>query len=149
MNHRYSLRSLVSRYAGTALFAAAFLAIFTTPTYATGDVVIRDMVVTHGVSDREPIDTTDTFKPSDERAYVFLRINNDGPPTKLTVRWIYNDATHAEVSLNVGTSGSWRTWSSSNLKPGMWSVRVMDESGSTLGERDFFVAAEQTAELPQ
>ncbi len=148
MNYRNSLRSLVSRFAGTAFCAAAVLAIFTNPTYATGEVVVRDMVVTHGIYDREPIDTADSFVPSDERAFVFLRINNTGLPTTVKVRWIYNDVTHAEVNLNVGTSASWRTWSSANLKPGLWSVRVMDNTGSTLGERDFFVAAEQTARVP-
>ncbi len=149
MNHRYSLRSLVSRIAGTAICAAAVLAIFTNPTYAMGDVVIRDMVVTHGVYDREPIDTADTFLSTDERAYVFLRINNDGLPTNVKVQWIYNDVTHAEVYLNVGTSSGWRTWSSANLKPGLWRVRVVNNMGSTLGERDFFVAAEQVARIPQ
>lgn len=148
MNHQYSLRSLVSRFVGAAICTAAVFAIFTNPTYAMGDVVVRDMVVTHGVYDREPIDTADTFVPSDKRAFVFLRINNDGQPTNVKVQWIYNDVTHAEVYLNIGTSASWRTWSSANLKPGLWSVRVMDNTGSTLGERDFFVAAEQTAQVP-
>ena len=149
MNHRYSLSSLASRFAGSAIFAAAALLIFTNPSYATGDVVVRDMVVTHGIYDREPIDTADTFLSTDERAYVFLRINNDGPPASVTVQWIYNDVTHAEVNLNIGTSSGWRTWSSANLKPGLWRVRVVNNMGSTLGERDFFVAAEQVARIPQ
>ncbi len=149
MNHRYSLSSLASRFAGSAIFAAAALLILTNPSYATGDVVVRDMVVTHGIYDREPIDTADTFLSTDERAYVFLRINNDGPPASVTVQWIYNDVTHAEVNLNIGTSSGWRTWSSANLKPGLWRVRVVNNMGSNLGERDFFVAAEQVARIPQ
>ncbi len=149
MNHRYSLSSLASRFAGSAIFAAAALLILTNPSYATGDVVVRDMVVTHGIYDREPIDTADTFLSTDERAYVFLRINNDGPPASVTVQWIYNDVTHAEVNLNIGTSSGWRTWSSANLKPGLWRVRIVDDMGASLGERDFFVAAEQTAQIPR
>ena len=46
---------------------------------------------------------------------------------------------HGSVWLNVGTSPGWRTWSSANLRPGNWSVALIDAGGSVLVQRSFIV----------
>ena len=35
----------------------------------------------------------------------------------------------------------WRTWSSANLKPGHWTVRLVGADGVVLDERDFAVGS--------
>ncbi len=46
---------------------------------------------------------------------------------------------HGSVWLNVGQSPGWRTWSSANLRPGNWSVTLVDAGGSVLVQRSFIV----------
>ena len=55
------------------------------PAHADNDLVIRDFVLTHGVYQREPIDTAESFSPADERGTIFARITNEGAPTNVTV----------------------------------------------------------------
>ena len=110
------------------------------PAAASGDLIIRDFVLTHGVYEREPVDAVETFSPADERGYLFARIANDGGPTNITVVWYRDGVIHGHVDLHVGTSTGWRTWSSANLTQGDWRVELVTESGVVLAERSFPVA---------
>ncbi len=120
-----------------AAFAAPFLA--AQPAAAQGSMVIRDFVLTHGIFEREPTGTTDNFSSSDGRGYAFARIANEGMPTQVTFVWYYGDEMHASIDMNVGTSGGWRTWSSVNLRPGNWRVKLQDQNGMVIAERSFSV----------
>lgn len=104
-------------------------------------IVLKDFVLTHGIENREPVDAAGGFDLSDGQAYAFVRMFNDGPPSDVSVVWIYEGDEHARVDLNIGTSTGWRTWSSANLKPGHWTVRLVDAHGMTLDERDFSVGS--------
>lgn len=133
------------RLGGRALvatvLAAAFAVPFLTaqPAAAEGSVVIRDFVLTHGIYDREPVGTTESFASSDGRGYAFARISNDGTPTQVSFVWYYGDEMHASIDMNIGTSSGWRTWSSVNLRPGNWRVKLQDANGMVLAERSFSV----------
>jgi hypothetical protein len=109
------------------------------PSQADDGVVIRDFELTRGIFEREPTGTVDSFDVSDSQGFVFARIANDGPPTGMTVVWRYEDTVHAAVDLDVGTSTGWRTWSSANLKPGEWTVELVDADGIVLAQRSFTV----------
>ncbi len=124
-----------------ALFGAA-LAVSTmvaAPAAAEGEPVVREFVLTHGIVGREPTDDTNEFTTRDEKVFAFARINNTGAPTAVNIVWRHEGIQHGSVWLNVGESTGWRTWSSANLKPGNWSVTLIDAGGSVLVERSFIV----------
>jgi hypothetical protein len=106
---------------------------------APAPLILRDFVLTRGVEAREPVDRAESFRTTDERAYAFLRIANDGPATDLEVVWRYEGTVHGTVELSIGSSPGWRTWSSANLKPGDWTVEIRDAEGLVLARRGFTV----------
>ncbi len=108
--------------------------------YAEGDLVVQDLILSRGIYQREPADIAKSFEPSDERAYAFARISNEGPLTSVSFVWHYGSNVHAIVDLNIGTSQGWRTWSSAKLKSGDWRVELVTEEGEVLAERAFTVA---------
>lgn len=111
------------------------------PSRADQNLVIRDFVLTRGIVDREPTSAVESFSPSDGQGYLFTRIANDGAPTQITVVWRYEGTVHAEVDLDVGKSPGWRTWSSANLKPGDWTVELLDPEGVVLAQESFVVGS--------
>ena len=124
-----------------ALFGAT-LAISTLaagPAAAENNLVVRDFVLTNAVVGREPTNEATSFSVQDQQAYAFARINNTGHPTAVNVVWHHEGTQHGSVWLNVGQSSGWRTWSTANLKPGNWSVTLVDAGGSVLVQRSFTV----------
>lgn len=133
--------NFVSKVVTGAIVGAAFVGslMATQVAQAAESLVIRDFVLTHGIYEREPVGTTQNFASSDERGYVFARIANDGQPTQVNFEWYYGDEKHASIPMNIGTSGGWRTWSSINLRPGNWQVKMTDQNGMVIAERSFMV----------
>ncbi len=121
---------------GTALAVATFAA---APAAADNGLVVRDFVLTNAIAGREPTNDTAGFTVHDERAFAFARISNTGSPTAVNVVWHHEGSQHGSVWLSVGQSPGWRTWSSANLKPGNWSVSLVDAEGSVLVQRSFTV----------
>ena len=128
--------AMTAMLVGAAWAASAFVAL---PAMAGSSLVIRDFVLTHGIYEREPVGTTDSFSIDDGRGYAFVRIANDGAPTTVSFVWMHAGETHANVDMNIGTSSGWRTWSSVNLKPGQWRVDVKSSDGTILAQRSFMV----------
>ena len=127
---------MATLFAGAAWAVSAVAA---SPAMAGTSLVIRDFVLTHGIYERGPVGTTDSFSIDDGRGFAFVRIANEGAPTTVSFVWMYGTETHANISMNVGTSSGWRTWSSVNLKPGKWRVDVMSNDGTILAQRSFMV----------
>ncbi len=126
---------------GIASCVAVMSALVLAPSaYAEGDLVVQDLILSRGIYQREPADTAESFELSDERAYAFARISNEGALTNVSFVWHYGSNIHAIVDLNVGTSQGWRTWSSAKLKSGDWRVELVTEGGEVLAERAFTVA---------
>ena len=123
----------------TFSLVVAASAVIAAPSKADEGLVIRDFVLTRGIAEREPTDTVDSFDVSDSQGYIFVRIANDGLPTGVTAVWRYGDTVHAAIDLDVGTSPGWRTWSSANLKAGLWTVELVDAEGIVLAQRSFSV----------
>ena len=78
---------------------------------AEGEPIGR-FVLTRGIEDREPVDTSEAFRPG-EKVYAFLDVANpDGGEYALNLRWEYDDGAVGEpVAVTIGTSPHWRTWS--------------------------------------
>ncbi len=126
---------------GIASCVAVMSALVLAPSaYAESALVVQDLILSRGIYEREPADIATSFEPSDERAYAFARISNEGPLTSVSFVWHYGSNLHAAVDLNVGTSQGWRTWSSAKLKSGDWRVELVTEEGEVLAERAFTVA---------
>jgi hypothetical protein len=121
------------------------------PTAAAADsLLVRDFVLTHGIAQREPTDNIQSFTVQNSKVFAFARIGNHGEPTTVNFVWHYGGERHAEVPLGVGTSSGWRTWSSAQLRPGDWSVQLVDADGLVLSEKTFTVgmAASAAADVP-
>ena len=131
----------LSRLFACAVFAVlvGFSVIAPQPASAGTELSVRDFVIARDIIDREPVDVTDTFLVSDSRAFAFARISNPGDPTTLSFMWTYNNIHHATVDLKIGTSGSWRTWSSVELAPGTWEIKVVTEDGTVIAKTAFTV----------
>lgn len=127
-------------FTGALGAAAISLTLLAASAAEAGSVVIRDFVLTHGIYEREPVGNTDAFANGDERGYAFARINNDGTPTQVSFVWEYDDQVHATIDMNVGASPGWRTWSSVALRPGNWRVKLVDQNGVIMAERNFTVS---------
>ncbi len=153
-NGRFAMRrrwNRFSRLVCASLLAAVVGSLSTThPAHADQALVIRDFVLSRGINEREPVDITYSFLSSDKRAYAFLRINNLGAPTNVSVVWHYEDRIHAAIELEIGTSPGWRTWSSANLRPGWWRVELLDHEGLVLAEHSFLAVPSfsEFAEVP-
>jgi len=118
---------------------AVALGLFAAGPAQAGSMMVRDFVLTNGIYEREPVNKTETFMTSDGTGYAFARINNEGAPSNVSFVWTYEGSQHASVDMTVGTSGSWRTWSSVNLKPGDWRVQLVTQDGRVIAERTFTV----------
>ena len=155
MNPRNSLKLLMQNFEtanrghwagrralqGIASCVAVMSALVLAPSaYAESALVVQDLILSRGIFEREPADIATSFEPSDERAYAFARISNEGPLTSVSFEWHYGSNIHAIVDLNIGTSQGWRTWSSAKLKSGDWRVELVTEGGEVLAERAFTVA---------
>ncbi len=135
------VRSILSFRLPAALFGVALTVtgLAAAPAAADSRLVVRDFVLTHGIVGREPTNDASGFTVHDKKAYAFVRLDNAGPATAVNVVWDYEGARHGSVWLNVGKSPAWRTWSSANLKPGNWSVSLVDADGAVLARRSFTV----------
>ena len=134
----------------SVLTAVVSLLSITHQAQADQTLVIRDFVLSHGINEREPVDITYSFLPSDERVYAFLRVNNLGAPTRVSFVWYYEDRVHATVDQDIGTSPGWRTWSSANVRSGQWRVELRGHDGLVLVGHSFVVAPSfsESAEVP-
>ena len=133
----HASKALTAIMVGTALLAAPILG--GDRAVAAEMAEIREFVLAKNVVDREPVDITDNFSDMDRQAYAFVRVDNPGMPTNVSFVWHRDDQVHATIKNSVGTSSSWRTWSSARLSPGKWRVMVVMEDGRVAGEKTFSI----------
>jgi|GEM_PF-2455794 len=103
-------------------------------------LVIKEMLFATDVVDREPVDSVETFTTSNEQAFCHIRVFNNGKPKQVTFRWLYNGKEYFKFAANIGTSPSWRTYTSVIPKVGDWKVQILNSHGEVLREREFTVA---------
>jgi len=95
---------------------------------------------TSAIQQKEPTDNVVLLSNNNEQIYFFTEIKNYNGG-KITHRWEYQGTVMAEVSFDIG-GPRWRIHSSKKLKPhwtGIWSVIVLDETGSPLKISSFEV----------
>lgn len=139
----------IRKTSGVSVAAGAAMALFAFAVQpAMAEMAVSEIVLTNGVADREPVDTVTAFNADDNKAYIFARVKNTDAPAKVNFIWYLDNVERARVAMKIGTSGRWRTWSSSNIGPGNWRVDMVDESGTVLAQKNFTVGNVATAESP-
>ncbi|MCF7803792.1 MAG: DUF2914 domain-containing protein [Candidatus Marinimicrobia bacterium] len=103
-------------------------------------LIVKEMILTTNVADREPVDTVQTFTTSNDQAFCHIRVFNNGEPKQVTFRWLFHGEEYFKFAANIGTSPSWRTYTSVIPKVGDWKVQIVDSSGKVLGEKEFTVS---------
>jgi len=108
-------------------------------------LTVAEMEFCYDVQDRTPVGINDTFPDTVGRVFCFTRVTGAAEETTIQHVWYYQEEV-ARVDLRVG-SPNWRTWSSKQIletQDGWWKVEVVDDQGSVLASRDFFIS--QTAQ---
>lgn len=130
----------ISKTSGISIAAGAAMAFLTFAAQPVmAEMAVSEIVLTSGITDREPVDKVTAFKADDTKAFVFARIKNSDAPAKVNFVWYLDNVERARVAMKIGTSERWRTWSSSNIGPGNWRVDMVDEAGTVLAKQTFSV----------
>ena len=103
---------------------------------------VERLVVAAGVKHRLPVGVDSRFSGV-ERVWGYLEVNHSGPPTALWMEWAREGETRSRLSVTVGESARWRTWSWQRLRPqrdaGRWEVRVTTAGGEVLARAQFII----------
>lgn len=104
---------------------------------------VKRLVVAESVEKREPVAAGVSFGDDTPRIYAFVEIGNperaeSEVAISITPR---GEKERGRVTLKVGASPRWRTWSFTRLakKPGTYDVVVYDAKGEEIGRTDFEV----------
>lgn len=103
------------------------------------EATLLEAVVCHSIVAREPVGPGSVFPAGDGRIYCFTRIKS-AQPVEIRHIWIRNGTKVGDVSLKIGASSSWRTYSSKLIRPtdtGQWTVEVVTAGGTHLGTVSF------------
>ena len=108
------------------------------------DLKVTRLVVSKGISGREPVGASSSFKSSDvDRLYAFVELANDSRTKDeiyVTFAPVGGGPQH-RVKLEVGSEPRWRTWAFTRRpkSPGAWTAVVKTSSGRVLASTSFEV----------
>ncbi len=100
------------------------------------DPYLKDLAVASTIEDRKPQGAGDRFPASVGKLYCWTQIHNRSDPTQVKHIWRRGDRVISELTLKVGRSIRWRTWSQQRMPAkatGTWSCEVTDSAGQRLG----------------
>ena len=98
---------------------------------------VLEFVLAEDVVDREPISPKRRFLARESPVFVFARVKNRGAPSRVQFIWQFRSSEVARFDTEIGTSVSWRTWSSQKIWPGPWRVLLATPDGKVLSEATF------------
>jgi len=102
-------------------------------------LAVNRMIMTRGIENKEPIDSSYRFAAADGDVYAFASFRNQNSPTQVTFSWFRDDRLVTSTKLRIGQAASWRTWSRTGVAAGNWRVKITDEAGTVLAESAFTV----------
>jgi len=112
---------------------------------------VKRLIVAEGVEAREPVSAATSFGDDTPRIYAFVEIGNpEKAQSEISISITpHGEAERGRVSLDIGASPRWRTWSFTRLakKPGNYDVVVYDASGDEIG-RAAFEVTDSKAPIP-
>jgi hypothetical protein len=108
---------------------------------AEGIFSISRLVIAGSIEDREPVGMVNSFSSSTEQVYCFLEAADIKENTSVSFVWYHGEEEKAKVTLPLGKSSRWRTYSSKKLGglKGNWKVVLQDSSGAVLQSIEFAV----------
>ncbi|MFQ6605818.1 MAG: DUF2914 domain-containing protein [Fidelibacterota bacterium] len=96
---------------------------------------LNNLVMTHGIDYRDPVDTVNVFSDSTDYVYCFTAVENQNPyRVPIYHEWRYEGAFFSKIKITVGKSYNWRCWSRvSNVSEwtGQWQVIISDSLGAS------------------
>ncbi len=101
--------------------------------------------VARRVEGREPLGAGKRFPADVGHVWLWLRMHNPGPPTRVHVTWTLDGRELARVPLDIGTGAAFRAWARQPVRPsdlGAWRAVVTAADGRLLGAASFEVAAD-------
>lgn len=120
------------------LFGLVWLAAFVIAAQAVDEITVDRIAICTAVVGREPQGEGTAFDTTVERLYCFTELN--GAAGEVVHAWYQGDSLRAEVTLNKGKAGRWRTHSNKKMTPewqGKWRVDILDENGNVLKSAEF------------
>ncbi len=104
--------------------------------------IAQGVVGTNVTKRRVPTGVSKQFTTNSGTLWGFVKVNNPGPPTHITMEWKRNGAFRSRMKIEVGTSPGWRTWSRQRIRAwdaGQWTVEVFDAQERLLETMTFAV----------
>ncbi|MGB0590546.1 MAG: DUF2914 domain-containing protein [Myxococcota bacterium] len=108
---------------------------------AAGGLSVVESALAHGVSQRRPVRPVTEFQVGDV-AWAWISLKNSGDRQPATMVWTQDGQIRSRLTLEVGTSPRWRTWSRRTMRAsdvGDWRVEVQDAQGQVLHTMRFKV----------
>ncbi len=105
-------------------------------------VSVVEAIICRNIVDHNPSEPGETFEKETAKLYCFSRIASDAK-SKIKHIWYKNDTPVADISLNIGASSGWRTFSSKNIRPidtGNWKVEIVDAENKVLSINTFIIS---------
>ena len=127
-----------------ALLAAAAHAAPAVSVVAAPQFKVVDGAIALHVVERNPDGTSDAFKPSVGALYAWVKVRNTGEDSTITMVWKKEGKTKMRVTLPVGHSWGWKTWSKKGIgdkDAGHWTIEVLDAQEQLLETLAFTVDA--------
>ena len=104
---------------------------------------INTAVIALSVEKRVPVDAAERFTVG-QKVWAWVSVKNLGEASNLTMLWKHDGKVKSRVTLEVGTSKRWRTWSRRTMRAkdtGAWTVEVLDASGQLIETIPFEMTA--------
>ncbi len=118
------------------------------PELVPAEVSMVSLKIATDIDKRAPQGVATNFSLRQKKLWAWVKVNNDEAPTEIKMVWKRNGRVRSQVTLKVGVSPAWRTWSSKTLGPkdaGDWSVEVFDGYGKKIGETAFTISPGEQA----
>lgn len=99
-----------------------------------------------GVEKRVPIDVGTVFDTDAGTLVAHVGVRNLDSPSQIQMIWKRDGVVSSSMSLDVGVSPRWRTWSKKRIRSwdtGEWTVEVRDAEGDLLKTMEFEVVEAQ------
>lgn len=113
-----------------------------TPDFAHPTLEVVDYGLGTGVENRQLTGQADSFDLSVGKVWAWIKVNNSGDPSQVTMVWKRDGEESWRIDLNVGTSPAWRTWSRKTIRKwdaGIWTVDILAPDGTMIESIEFEV----------
>jgi hypothetical protein len=111
------------------------------PAEGPTSLAVVESALAHGVSKRRPVRPATEFMVGDV-AWAWVSVKNTGDAQPATMVWSRDGQVRSRLTLEIGTSARWRTWSRRTLRSadvGAWRVEVQDQRGDVIHTLTFEV----------